>query len=99
MSNIWEGANNMTALDIKSELLRVLETLPPGRQAQVLEYACFLHEQARAEAAEKVTQPPGIEVRAVPAATLLTLTGLVALGGDAVAETEALYGSDCAWLS
>lgn len=85
----------MSALDIKSELLRVLETLPPERQAQILEFACFLHRQTRADTAEKLVPSARIEVRPLPATTLTNLTGLVALGGDAVADTEALYGSDC----
>jgi hypothetical protein len=85
----------MTALDIKSELLRLVETLPPEQQAQILEFACFLHEQTRAEAIKKVIPPPRIVVRPLPATTLTNLTGVVALGGDAVADTEALYGSDC----
>ncbi len=85
----------MTALDIKSELLRVLETLPPERQAQILEFACFLRRQAREDTAEKLSPPATIELRSLPAATLTNLTGLVVLGGDAVADTEALYGSDC----
>lgn len=80
----------MTAVDIKSELLRLVETLPPERQAQVLEFVRFLYGQARADAVQNVTQPPTIELRAVPAVTLRGLTGLVFLGGDAVADTEAL---------
>lgn len=73
---------------VKPELLRVLDALPPSRQTQVLDFARFLYRQVA------VAEPPvaqDIEVRAVPATTLLRLTGLVALGGDALADTEALY--------
>ncbi len=77
----------MTALDIKSELLRVVEALPPARQAELLDFACFLHRQTAADESEKETQTSRIERRAVPATTLLSLTGLVVLGGDSVADT------------
>jgi len=42
------------------------------------------------EAAREVAYP-GAVLHAAPAGTLSALTGLVALDGDAVADTEALY--------
>ena len=83
----------MTTIDIKPELLRVVDALPPSKQAEVLDFAHFLRQQMAAGEPGEVRQPWRIELRVVPATTLLGLTGLVALGGDAVADTEALYDS------
>ena len=85
----------MAALDIKSELLRLVEILTPEQQAQILEFAHSLQQQTRVEALKKVPPPPKIVVRPLPATTLMNLTGMVTLGGDAVGDTEALYGNDC----
>ena len=71
----------MTAFDIRSELLRLVETLPPEQQAQILEFARFLRQKTPAEAREKIISPPRIAVRLVPATTLTNLTGMCALGG------------------
>lgn len=84
----------MTVINIKPELLRVLDALPPFRQAEVLDFARFLHQQMAIGEQAEMRRPSQIEVRVAPATTLLGLTGLVALGGDAVADTEALYDSD-----
>ena len=80
-------------MDIKPELLRVVDALPPSKQAEVLDFARFLRQQMAAGEPGEVRQPSRIELRVVPATTLLGLSGLVALGGDAVADTEALYDS------
>ena len=75
----------MRAINIKPELLRLLQGLPQFRQTEVLDFARFLHRQMVAgEPAEM--WPPQIELRVVPATTLLDLTGLVALGGDVTAD-------------
>ena len=81
----------MPAMRVKSELLRLLDALPSPRQAEVLDFVRFLHQQTALTEPLKVSQYPPIELRVVPATTLLDLTGLVALGGDAVVDTEALY--------
>lgn len=81
----------MPATKVKSELLRLLDALPLPRQAEVLDFARFLHQQTALSEPPKVSQYSPIELRVVPATTLLDLTGLVALGGDAVVDTEALY--------
>ena len=55
----------MVVADVKPELLRVLDALPPFRQAQVLDFAHFLHRQmAEGTPVVEVRQPPRIEVRA-----------------------------------
>jgi hypothetical protein len=83
----------MLATKVKPELLRVLDALPPSRQAEVLDFARFLYQQTTIPEPEKVRQPR-IKVCVAPAATLLNLTGLVALGGDAITDTEDLYDND-----
>jgi hypothetical protein len=75
---------------VRPELLRLLDTLPPSRQDELLDFARFLHQQA-AEMGAAEPAGPAIELRLAPAATLAGLTGIVALGGDAVADAEALY--------
>lgn len=84
----------MTVADIKRELLQVLDALPPSRQAEILDFAQFLRQQMTLGELGKAWQPSRIEVRLVPATTLLGLTGLVVLGGNAIADTEALYDID-----
>lgn len=81
------------ATGVRSELLRLLDALSLPRQIEVLDFARFLHQQTAFTEPSKVSQFPPIELRLVPATTLLDLTGLVALGGDAVVDTEALYDS------
>jgi hypothetical protein len=76
---------------IRDELTQVLDALPPARQIELLDFARFLqHEMSKPE---HVAAPPATEVRlrAVSPETLLKLSGIVRLGGDAVADTEALY--------
>ena len=92
---IIEMSANTGALveNVKLELLRVLESLPSPRQIELLDFARFLQQIALTEPV-KASTPQEIELRVVPAASLLNLTGLVRLGGDAVADTEALY-DDC----
>lgn len=83
-----------TASAIEPELLRLLETLPRSKQIELLDFARFLHEQVRTAHSRPAHAGPRIELRAVSATTLLELTGLVALGGDAVVDSEALYDGD-----
>lgn len=88
--------NNVDLLTIKPELWRVLEALPPSRQAEVLDFARFLYQQTITPTmtSRNVLRSPHIELRVAPATILLSLTGQVALGGDAVTETEALYDNN-----
>ena len=79
---------------IKPELLRLLDTLPRAKQTELLNFARFLHQQASAAGPAASLAHPQIELHVASATTLLGLTGLVALGGDAVADTESLYDGD-----
>ena len=80
---------------IKPELLRLLASLPRAKQTELLNFARFLHQQTSAMGSAVSLDQPQIELQLASAATLLGLTGVVALGGDAVADTESLYdGAD-----
>ncbi len=61
-------------------LLEAFRRLPPGRRAELLDKLRALREPL---------------LRKVPAKRLNDLTGLVSLGGDALADTEALYDGNC----
>jgi len=80
---------------IQPELLRLLDTLPRSKQTELLNFARFLHQQTSAAGPVAAFDNPPIELHVASATTLIGLTGLVALGGDAVADTESLYdGND-----
>ena len=84
------AGTDMARRRVRPELLRLLDSLPPARQTELLDFARFLHQQAtQTDFAEPSGAP--IELRLAPATTLEELTGIVALGGDAVVDTEALY--------
>jgi hypothetical protein len=83
-----------TASALKPELLRLLDTLPRAKQAELLDFARFLRQQTAGVNTAASPVAPQIELRVAATTTLIGLTGLVALGGDAVADTEALYGDD-----
>ena len=67
--------------DLKQQVEKELETLPPGRWREVLAFICFLKDRSGREGG----------IRTLPASHLDQLTGLVAWGGDALADTERLY--------
>jgi hypothetical protein len=79
---------------VQPELLRLLAALPPAKQAEVLDFARFLNEQGRAPRTGSDQPARSVDLRLAPASSLLGLTGLVALGGDALSDTEALYDGD-----
>ena len=80
-------------IQVRPELLHLLDGLPSSKQIELLDFARFLYRQATVES---VVTPrvPHIELRTAPATTLVGLTGLVQLGGDAIADVEALYDDD-----
>jgi hypothetical protein len=78
------------AVKIQPELLRVIAALPQLRQAEVLDFARSLRQLAEHEVIEARPETR-IELRLAPADTLLRLTDLVARGGDALLDSEALY--------
>jgi len=82
---------NALAVRIEPELLRALAELSQRRQAEVLDFARFLGQHAERTDPAEARPVTHIELRPAPADTLLRLTGLVALGGDALADSEGLY--------
>ena len=65
----------------ETKFIEAFRRLPPQRRAELLDRLQALRE---------------IELRTVPARRLYALTGLVSLGGDALADTEAIYdGHSC----
>ena len=82
------------AARFRPELLRVFDGLPLPQQREVLNFARFLRQQIKTDASAIPAAQPQIEMRTAPATSLVALTGLVRLGGDALADTEALYDND-----
>ena len=87
--------------EVKQALWEILDQLPEAQRHQVLDFARFLRQQmfmsppVPAETEHVGALPPQeVQLHLVPATSLLGLTGLVSLGGDAVADTEALYNGD-----
>jgi hypothetical protein len=66
-------------VNLKQQLVRELDELPPDKLMEVLDFVAFLRTR-------KVPLVPSL-----PASSLDRLTGLVAWGGDALADTEGLY--------
>ena len=83
------------ATRVPLELLRVLASLSQRRQAEILDFALFLKQRAAQEVySAETASPTKIRLRPVPADSMLRLTGLVALGGDALVDSEALYAGE-----
>jgi hypothetical protein len=66
-------------VNLKQQLMRELDELPPDKLVEVLDFIVFLRTR-------KVPLIPSL-----PASSLDPLTSLVAWGGDALADTERLY--------
>ena len=80
--------NTATATVIRPELLRLLDDLPQPKQIELLNFARYLRQQAVIPDEQREN---GVALRGISAGTLARLTGIVALGGDAVLDSEALY--------
>jgi len=81
---------------IKQAVERALDELPAEKGAEVLDFVLFLKARWMQEAAQGTAapEPTRLILRTVPASHLDRLTGLVAWGGDAVADAEHLYDDD-----
>src|SRR5262249_52985921 len=91
----------LTSQEVKQALWDILDQLPPSQRHQVLDFARFLHQQALASFpgpedtdALEPSSAQTVQLRLVSADSLVGLTGLVSLGGDAITDTEALYNGD-----
>ena len=69
---------------VRRHIAEIVEELPPEKAAQVLEFARFVRQQMTGE--REMSEMPALVT--VSAAQLEGLVGLVALGGDAVADAE-----------
>jgi hypothetical protein len=79
--------------DLKQAVMRALDGLPTEKMAEVLDFALFLRVRRSKEDVQMAAaqESIGLNLRTVPASRLDGLTGLVAWGGDAVADAERLY--------
>ena len=82
---------------IKRAVERALDELPAEKVAEVLDFAQFLKARWNQEAAQGVAgpEPTRLVLRTVPASHLDRLVGLVAWGGDAVADAECRARGRC----
>lgn len=79
--------------NLKQAVLQTLDELPREKIVEVLDFVRFLKIQGVKENATEVhaQEATTLVLRTVPASHLDSLTGLVAWGGDAVADAERLY--------
>jgi hypothetical protein len=85
-----------TASRIKEAVRHTLDELPAEKLGEVLDFVLFLKERETAKDRCSVqAQPPtALILHTLPASHLHSLTGLVAWGGDALADSERLYDGD-----
>ena len=76
---------------IKAAVQRALDDLPAEKIAEVLDFALFLRARWTAQSQAMPPESMQLILHTLPASHLDRLTGLVAWGGDAVADTERLY--------
>jgi hypothetical protein len=74
------------AVKIRPELPAALAVLSERRQTEVLDFARFPGQCVEQNTPAEVTPEARIELRLAPSDTLRRLTGLVALGGDALVD-------------
>lgn len=71
---------------LRETLIGILDELPPEEVAELLDFALFLKQRSGSrEGSRKLL------LKTLPAAHLDQLAGLVAWGGDALADTEEIY--------
>ena len=85
--------------EVQNRILPLLEQMPPESLAVVEQFVRFVHELAQeGQVVESVSKakeraPYLYPTVPVPASTLRGLSGIMPpVGGDALADTEALYG-------
>jgi len=74
----------LAELEMKQRVVQELEKLPPEKLGEVLDFVVFLRSRTTREETD-------IPVRFLPASHLDGLVGLVAWGGNALADSERLY--------
>ena len=80
-------------LDVKEAVKRALDELPAEKLEEVLDFALLLKARLMTKEESKATTQESIKLilHTLPASHVDHLIGLVAWGGDAVADTERLY--------
>ena len=71
---------------LKEAVIRLLNELPPEQIVEVLDFATFIKERS-----EKEDLLSRLVIKTLPVSQLDELVGLIALGGDALGDTEHLY--------
>ncbi|MCC9079047.1 hypothetical protein FKZ61_023415 [Litorilinea aerophila] len=77
---------NTLKTSLRDQVIGVLDELPPEGMAELLDFALFLKQRLQVREALQRRQ-----LKTASAAHLDGLIGLVAWGGDALADTEGLY--------
>lgn len=92
----WEKDMAISKQQIKQTVEQALDELPAEKAAEVLDFVLFLRARWIQEVAQgpAALEPPRLILRTMPASHLDRLVGLVAWGGDAVADAERLYDDD-----
>ncbi len=83
----------LSEYNVKQAVMRALNELPREKVEEVLDFVLFLKTRKPKDSAQATAaqEPTGLLLRTLPASSLDALTGLVAWGGDAVADAERLY--------
>jgi hypothetical protein len=77
----------------KEQIIQELDELSPEGLQDLCQYLDFL--RFKSKRGEQATDPKSVyPTRFVPAKRLDALTGVVHIGGDALADSEALYDAD-----
>lgn len=71
---------------LRETVIGILDELPPEEVAELLDFALFLKQRSQSR-----ERPQKLQLKTLPAVHLDRLVGLVAWGGDALADTEGLY--------
>jgi hypothetical protein len=85
-----------TASRVKEAVRHTLDKLQAEKLGEVLGFVLFLKERATVKDRRSVQAQPltALILHTLPASHLHSLTGLVAWGGDALADSERLYDGD-----
>jgi hypothetical protein len=84
---------NVLEQEIKREVEEALKEFPSDKMAELLDFVLFLRKRYAEEKGQGATdrERATLQPRTIPASHLDKLTGIVAWGGDALADSERLY--------
>jgi hypothetical protein len=78
----------MKPTPIKEHVVRVVNALPPDKLTELLDYAIFLQYGEKGKPPRKAKA----NIPIVPARRLFEAAGLVSWGGNALKDTERIFG-------